>query len=206
MPSTLQALKRHQAALRACRRCPDMIPPVVVGRPVLSPIISIGQAPGEREGAAGKPFAWTAGKTLFKWFERLGVDETRYRERVYMAAVCRCFPGKNPRGGDRVPDRREIDNCRPWLEREFHLLRPQLVIPIGKLAINEILHAPRLADVVGRVFETSLFGVDTTVIPLPHPSGASTWHRTEPGRTLLHEALEHIGRHPAWQATFAEED
>ena len=203
MKPTVQALKRHQAALRACRRCPDMIPPVVVGEAVLSPVISIGQAPGEKEGPAGRPFAWTAGKTLFKWFQSIGVDEQRYRSHVYMAAVCRCFPGKTPRGGDRVPSREEIDNCRYWLEREFHLLQPRLVIPIGKLAIGEIMHVQRLAEVIGRAFEATLFGVDTTVIPLPHPSGASTWHRTEPGKTLLEEALALIAAHPAWQELFA---
>jgi len=179
-----------------------MIPPVVVGRAVFSPVISIGQAPGEKEGPAGKPFAWTAGKTLFKWFESLGVDEESYRSRVYMAAVCRCFPGKNPRGGDRVPSREEIANCRSWLEREFHLLQPKLVIPIGKLAINEIMPMKRLVEVVGHSFERELFGVATTVIPLPHPSGASTWHRTEPGKTLLDQALALIAAHPAWKAVF----
>ncbi len=202
MKPSLQALKRHQAALRNCRRCPDMIPPVVVGEAVLSPILSIGQAPGEKEGPAGKPFAWTAGKTLFKWFASIGVDEESYRSRVYMAAVCRCFPGKNPKGGDRVPSREEIQRCRHWLEREFQLLRPKLVIPIGKLAIAETMHVGRLAEVVGRSFEKELFGVPATVIPLPHPSGASTWHRTEPGKTLLARALEEIARHPAWRATF----
>ncbi len=199
----MQALKRHQAALRACRRCPEMIPPVVVGTPVLSPVISIGQAPGEREGPAGKPFAWTAGKTLFKWFAELGVDEARYRERIYMAAVCRCFPGKNPRGGDRLPSREEIANCRPWLEKEFRLLRPRLAIPIGKLAIGEFMRVGRLTEVIGRAFEIEAFGVPVTLIPLPHPSGASTWHRTEPGRTLLRQALTLIGEHPAWREAFA---
>ena len=202
MKPTMQALKRHQAALRACRKCPDMIPPVVVGEAVFSPVISIGQAPGEKEGPAGRPFAWTAGKTLFKWFGSIGVDEAPYRSHVYMAAVCRCFPGKNPKGGDRVPSREEIDNCRYWLEREFHLLQPRLVIPIGKLAIGEIMHVKRLTEVIGRSFQRELFGVQTTVIPLPHPSGASTWHRTEPGKTLLAQALALIAGHPAWRELF----
>jgi len=48
-------------------------------------------------GPAGKPFAWTAGKTMFGWFSQLGqacMDEEAFRQRVYMAAVCRCFPGQ----------------------------------------------------------------------------------------------------------------
>ena len=98
-PVRLAALSAHVTQLLACRACPKMIGPVVSGQPVLSPVMLIGQAPGAHEGPAGKPFAWTAGKTMFRWFGELGVDEAAFRERVYMAAVCRCFPGK----GDRLP-------------------------------------------------------------------------------------------------------
>ncbi|BAO43021.1 uracil-DNA glycosylase family protein [Thiolapillus brandeum] len=202
MKDSMQAIVELQSLLRECRCCKDMIPPVVVGRPVVSPVISIGQAPGDREGLAGKPFAWTAGKTLFKWFATLGVDEESYRSRVYMAAVCRCFPGKNPKGGDRVPNQQEIAACSAWLEQEFSLLQPRLVIPVGKLAIARIMPVGKLTDVVGRQFEKQLWGVPVSVIPLPHPSGVSTWHRTEPGQSLLMQALDLIGRHSAWQATF----
>ena len=79
-----------------------MIGPVVSGAPVLSPVMLIGQAPGAHEGPAGRPFAWTAGKTLFRWFGEVGISEAEFRERVYMAAVCRCFPGKGAKGGGRV--------------------------------------------------------------------------------------------------------
>ena len=61
----LQAIQQHQQQLRQCRTCPDMIGPVVTGQAVLSPVMLIGQAPGDKEGPAGRPFAWTAGKTLF---------------------------------------------------------------------------------------------------------------------------------------------
>ncbi|MBE7453673.1 MAG: uracil-DNA glycosylase family protein [Kofleriaceae bacterium] len=176
-----------------------MIGPVVTGRPVWSEVLLIGQAPGTHEGPAGKPFAWTAGKTLFRWFAAHGLDEEAFRDRVYMAAVCRCFPGKDPKGGDRVPAPDEIERCRTYLAAEVALLRPRLVLPVGKLAIAQVLPAAPLADVVGRVHATTFHGVATDVIPLPHPSGASTWHRTEPGKTLLAQALELIGRHPAWR-------
>ncbi|WP_456406135.1 uracil-DNA glycosylase family protein [Thiolapillus sp.] len=202
MNNSVQAVIELQSLLRECRCCPDMIPPVVLGEPVPSPVFSIGQAPGDKEGPAGRPFAWTAGKTLFQWFERIGVDEQRYRENVYMAAVCRCFPGKNPKGGDRVPTRKEISACSGWMEEEFSLLQPRLVIPIGKLAIGELLPVGKLTEVIGQQFELELWGVTTSVIPLPHPSGASTWHRTEPGKTLLDKALTLIATHPAWRTLF----
>jgi uracil-DNA glycosylase len=151
-----------------------MIRPVVSGKPVLSPILLIGQAPGDKEGALGRPFAWTAGKTMFKWFAQIGLDEATFRERVYMAAVCRCFPGKNPKGGDRVPNAQEIEQCGTWLQAEVALLHPQLIIPVGKLAIQQMLPVDKLSEVIGGLHRLNFHGHDTDVIPLPHPSGAST--------------------------------
>lgn len=176
-----------------------MIPPVVTGLPVASRVILVGQAPGDREGPAGKPFAWTAGKTLFKWFASVGLDEQQFRSRVYMSAVCRCFPGKNPKGGDRVPSGIEIANCSKWLEREINLLRPRLIIPVGKLAIARFLDVRRLTDVIGQTHRLDLHSRPVDLVPLPHPSGASTWHRTEPGVSLLQQALKKINSHAAWQ-------
>ena len=189
----------HQARLRACRTCPEMRGPAIVGQPVLSPVMLVGQAPGEREGELGRPFAWTAGKTLFEWLQRIGLDEPAVRSRVYMAAVCRCFPGKRPRGGDRVPADSEVRACRAWLETELRLLRPRLLIPVGKLAISQFLEVRRLDQVVGRLVPVRVADRLLDLAPLPHPSGASTWHRTEPGRTLLRRALEAVAGHPAWR-------
>lgn len=202
MNGTQARLYAHQAALGQCARCPDMIGPVILGQPVAARILQIGQAPGPYEGQLGRPFAWTAGKTLFKWYASIGVDEASFRQRVYMAAVCRCFPGKNPSGGDRVPNREEIARCGKWLREEMTLLKPALIIPVGKLAIAQMLSAPRLDDVVGQVHRVTYFGQATDAIPLPHPSGLSTWFKGEPGKTLLAEALRLIQAHPAWRTTF----
>lgn len=163
-------------------------------------MISVGQAPGTREPVAGKPFAWTAGKTLFRWFETFcGVDEDEYRRTVYMAAVCRCFPGKTKAGGDRVPDPDEIAECSRWLKREFDLLGPALIIPIGKLAISQFLPVLPLTETIGHQFSIKYYGHAIDVIPLPHPSGASPWHRIEPGKSLLEQAMKQIANHPAWR-------
>lgn len=195
----LEQIKRHQSRLKRCKRCPDMHGPVVVGNPVMSPVILIGQAPGNKEIEVHKPFAWTAGKTLFKWFTQIGLEEQQFRELVYMAAVCRCFPGKNPKGGDRVPSPVEIKNCQTWLEAELQLLKPHLIIPVGKLAIAQLMKVEKLDMIVGKKHRLELLGKKTDIIPLPHPSGASVWHRVEPGKTLLQKALQCIRRHPAWQ-------
>lgn len=196
--SRQSTLNRHVAELLACRQCPQMHRPAVSGGAVLSRVLLIGQAPGDKEPVLGRPFAWTAGRTLFKWFlNACGMDEATFRSSIYMAAVCRCFPGKNPTGGDRVPSPDEIARCSTWLEREFEILRPALVIPVGKLAIQRVLAVDRMNEVIGRQFRAAWRGQLMDVIPLPHPSGASPWHRIEPGKTLLAQALQLIRHHPA---------
>jgi len=195
----VKLIKAHQQALSECRLCPQMIPPVVMGQPVASEILLVGQAPGDKEGGLGRPFAWTAGKTMFKWFESIGVAEDDFRRQVYMSAVCRCFPGKNPKGGDRVPDKTEIATCSQWLNKEIELLQPKLIIPVGKLAIAQYLTVNKLVDVIGKKFELTMNGVDVEMIPLPHPSGASTWHRMSPGKELLAQALDLLAQHDSWK-------
>lgn len=203
----LELLREVHADLDACKACPKMIGPVVHGPPVLGSVMLVGQAPGPREGSFGRPFAWTAGRTLFRWFEEtLNVDEDTFRERVYMAAVARCFPGKAKGGGDRKPDVIEIGQCRSFLEREVAILRPDVVLAVGGLAITEVLGdvavGVKLTELVGNVIRSTWHGHETDVIPLPHPSGASPWHKMEPGKTLLERALLEVDRHPAVRATF----
>ena len=192
-------IEAHQQALSACRLCPQMVPPVILGQAVASEILLVGQAPGDKEGDLGQPFAWTAGKTMFKWFASIGVAEQAFRQQVYISAVCRCFPGKNPKGGDRVPDKTEIEKCSRWINEEIKLLQPKLIIPVGKLAISQYLTVNKLVDVIGNKFELKVNGVDVEMIPLPHPSGASTWHRMSPGKELLAQALALLAQHESWK-------
>ncbi len=201
--SALRRLHREIAAFR-----PRGFGPPVHGPPVASSIFLLGQAPGPHEGRLGRPFAWTAGKTLFRWLERAtGADEERVRARVYIAAVVRCFPGKTKGGGDRVPTADECALWRRFVAREVEILRPRLVLPVGRLAIQEVLgHTEPIAAVVGRALRTHFHGVDVDVIPLPHPSGASTWFKMEPGRTLLERALDLVALHPEVTRTFERED
>ncbi len=122
-----------------------------------------------------------------------GIDEEAFRRRVYMSAVCRCFPGETPTGGDRVPDRAEIAECGAWLAAEFAILRPELVIPVGRLAIVQLIPPAPLTEIIGRTFRGVYAGHACDVIPLPHPSGASPWPRIEPGKGL---DAPRAGTHP----------
>jgi uracil-DNA glycosylase len=193
-------LQRHVADLLACTRCANMRRPAVSGGAVSSQVLLVGQAPGVKEPMLGRPFAWTAGRTMFGWFEKFcGVNEAQFRASIYMAAVCRCFPGKTKAGGDRVPDAAEIENCSRWLEAEMRILKPALVIPVGRLAILQFAQFDKMTDVIGKKSRATFRGHRFDMIALPHPSGASPWHRVEPGKTLLERAMRLVERHPAFR-------
>ncbi len=194
-PALARTLDAHCAALGACRQCGHGDPGVV---PILSParaprVMLIGQAPGQVETGAGerRAFAGRAGKTMFRWLDRIGVDEATFRTRVYIAAVTRCYPGPHPSGrGDRVPSRPEQERCGAWLAAELRIIGPRILIPVGKLAIEKFLPPAPLEQLIGKVHEVEHAGGHSRVIPLPHPSGASSWVNAPRHRTLLERALD----------------
>ena len=182
-------------------------------------MVLVGQAPGPREPLRGRPFAFTAGTRLFSWFARLGVSEDEFRRRVYIAAVLRCFPGRAPAGGDRVPAPAEIANCAPYLERELALIRPATVIAVGQLAIARFLEPAPLSERIGRTFvvhrgeagqrvqadrhDDGLGQLTFEVVPLPHPSGRSTWLVNPENQARLDQALVALAAARGWRETFS---
>ena len=182
----------HLDTLYACRACPNVIGQPITGAVPGAKVLLIGQAPGPREVEARRPFAYTAGRRLFTWFEEfLGMSEEEFRARVYVGAVIRCFPGRDPKsGGDRVPDETEIANCAVHLDREIRLLRPELVIAVGTLAAKQLVGIAELKHAVGRVHRASRAGHEFDVIVLPHPSGRSTWTNKKENVALLQKSLK----------------
>jgi uracil-DNA glycosylase len=153
----------------------------------------VGQAPGKTEAGGGKPFAGRAGATLFRWLGTVGIDEAQARDWLYISAITRCYPGPHPSGrGDRVPSPSERAKCGDWLDAELRIIRPPLVIPVGRLAIDRFLGARPLDELVGREHEVEHAGGASVVVPLPHPSGASSWIHAQEHRLLLDRALELI--------------
>ena len=128
-----------------------------------------GQAPGIVEGEERRPWRGRAGKTLRRWLE---LEEDEFYETFYCASVTRCYPGKAPSGrGDRTPSPREQELCAFWRDWELELFRPRLIIPVGGLAARRLLGLKSVTEGVGRRYEHD----GATAIPLPHPSGASSW-------------------------------
>lgn len=197
MVNEVQNFRDFRNRLAACTLCTKMQGPVIIGSlEKKTKIISVGQAPGIHEKEKMMPFSYTAGNTLFKWLRQAGIEEAEFRKNVNMSAVCRCFPGKE-KSGDRKPDREEIQNCSKYLEFEFRYHRPNLVIPIGKLAIESILENSKftLKDVIGRKFDGEKFGIQFEWIALPHPSGLNAWNHSQEGKKLLEKSIQLISEH-----------
>jgi uracil-DNA glycosylase family 4 len=178
------------ARILACRLCQDAgyIPlarPVVSGRSG-DRMMLIGQAPGQVELGVRRPFAGRAGRELFRWLAGIGIGEEEFRARVYMTAITKCFPGKAKSGsGDRRPSGKEIALCAPYLETQLRLIGPEVILPVGGLAIERYFRQEPLSELIGRRFEVG----GARVIPLPHPSGASRWLNVPEHRELLSRAL-----------------
>jgi uracil-DNA glycosylase len=177
--------------VRGCRLCGDAVtpPPILWARPGQRALL-VGQAPGLVEVDLGLPFQGRAGATLRRWLEPVGAGTREgFLERFAVAAVLKCYPGRAPSGrGDRVPTREELDRCRPWTRATMRLLDPRLIVPVGRLALAEWLPPRPLNELVGRRFEVD----GRAVVPLPHPSGASSWANAPQHRALIARAVQLI--------------
>ena len=112
--------------------------------------------------------------------------------------MAQVLPGPAARAGAATgcPTRAELEHCRPWTDAALRLLDPPLVVPVGRLAIAEWL----ASGAAGRARRAALQVDGRTVVPLPHPSGASAWANAPANRDLIAVAVGHIAaliRHPA---------
>lgn len=189
-------LTELHARMRACERC------VAAGYLARNTSVAgyrghignrfllVGQAPGRLSVDRGEPFAGPGGRVLDAWLTRAGFPPGALRSEVYLSALTKCDPGKNPRGtGDRKPSPAELAFCRPFLLAELELVRPQAVLLVGGMAIEAFLGPARLDEVIGRSFTRS--GV--YLLPLPHPSGVSRWLNAPAHQALLGDALALLG-------------
>ena len=179
--------------IRTCRRCeadgfPISPPPMVWGQ-VPARFMLIGQAPGLSDLRGARMYLGPAARKLFGWMAEAGFAESDIGTTVYMTALTKCFPGRLPgKSTDRAPSPKERANCRPWLDAQWKLVQPRVVLLFGKLAIDTFLPKMTLEMAVGNTFDAD--GV--TYIPLPHSSGASTWLNDPGHRALLVEAIERV--------------
>lgn len=190
-------LHRLQARIRACTRCVvaghlERAAPVVdLNGDIGDRVMIVGQAPGVVELTTRLPFSGRAGAELRRWLARAGIAED---DLPYRTSVTKCFPGKAMSGGgDRRPSPAEIALCEGWLDAELALIRPEVILLVGTLAIERLWGKASLGEVVGRSRPAPELA-DALLIPLPHPSGASRWLNDAANRERLECALRLLGR------------
>lgn len=149
------------AGIRDCRACElcKQRRQVVPGVGDHSPDwLFIGEGPGAEEDARGEPFVGQAGRLLDAMLDALGMTRGN---KVYIANAVKCRPPNN-----RTPEAAEMAACRPWLERQIALLKPKVIVLLGKAAAHTILgNDGALAGMRGKRFEYAGIPVAVTYHP-----------------------------------------
>src|SRR5215216_326496 len=163
-------------------------------------LMIVGQAPGPSAGERPLPYTGATGRTLQRWLERAGFPPEALHRDFYLTSLTKCFPGpaKGPGAkGDRPPSAREIALCAQHLDREISLVRPAIVVSLGRLATERLDPTARrlpLTDLVGSLRAAERAGHTFRLLPLPHPSGVSRWLNDPVHMARLDEALAVLRR------------
>jgi len=143
-------------------------------------VMLIGEAPGFYEDKEGIPFVGAAGKFLNKLLESVSLK----RKDIYIANILKCRPPKNR---DPLPE--EIEACSPFLDRQIDIIKPKIIICLGRFASKYILDkfgfsdADSISKIHGKIFVSNTpFGI-LKIIPMYHP--ASALYRNELKEVLL---------------------
>lgn len=145
----------------------------------------IGEGPGAEEDARGEPFVGQAGKLLDAMLAALDINRNKA---VYIANAVKCRPP-----GNRTPENAEIAACKPYLERQIALLKPKIIVLLGKVAVHTLLHDDKaLGTLRGRRFEYAGIPVAVTYHPAyllrNLPEKAKAWEDLLFARRLLRES------------------
>jgi DNA polymerase len=183
--STWDELRAMVAACRACGLCTQRKQAVFGVGHESAPWLFVGEGPGADEDEQGEPFVGQAGKLLDSMLQAIGCERGRD---AYIANVVKCRPP-----GNRTPSPEEAKACAPFLDRQVELIRPRLIVALGKTAATRLLGTEAsLASLRGRVHRYR----DTPVIVTYHPAyllrslpeKAKAWEDLVLARRTLREA------------------
>jgi uracil-DNA glycosylase family protein len=163
-------LDNLRAAAKKCKACPlwKKGTQTVFGEgPCDSRIIFIGEQPGDKEDIAGRPFIGPAGNLLDRALAEVGID----RSAIYVTNAVKHF--KWEQGGKRrihkKPNSREIAACRPWLEAELNIIRPEYIVCLGVTAAQTILgRGVKIGEERGRLTSSPPYAA--SILITVHPS------------------------------------
>ncbi|MDP3539686.1 MAG: uracil-DNA glycosylase [Azonexus sp.] len=176
-------------AVSACRACPlcQQRKQAVLGVGDLNPDwLFIGEGPGADEDAQGEPFVGQAGKLLDNMLAALDISRGN---KVYIGNAVKCRPP-----GNRTPEAMELTTCRPYLERQIALLKPKIIVLLGKVAVHSLLLDDKsLASLRGKRFEYGGIPVVVTYHPAyllrNLPDKAKAWEDLLFARRVLNEVV-----------------
>jgi uracil-DNA glycosylase family 4 len=163
-------------------------------------LMIVGQAPGPSAGERPLPYTGATGRTLQRWLERVGFPPEALHRDFYLTSLTKCFPGPatgSGAKGDRPPSAREIALCARHLDREIAVVRPEIIVSLGRLAAERLDPTARrlpLTDLVGSLRPAERAGHAFRLLPLPHPSGVSRWLNDPAHSARLDEALVVLSR------------
>jgi len=150
-------------------------------------ILFVGQAPAKPASKHEIP-----GTYLHAWLHSIGMSDEDIATHCHFYALTDTFPG-NTSHGHLPPTREQMDAYRPELQSTIRSLKPGIVVPVGKMAIEEMFDQQpiKLTDVIGSKCMIDPFaslGRKITCVPLSHPSGRSVWNAAH--KPLVNEALQ----------------
>lgn len=161
-----ESLSDLKDLVAACRRCPLYKTKTMDvpgnGNPKAK-IMFIGEAPGKQEDLTGEPFIGAAGKFLNEMLSSIGLK----REDVFIGNVVKHRPP-----GNRDPEPSEIQACWPYLARQIEIIRPKLIVFLGRHSLNRFFPAAKITDVHGQAFRRQWQGRDQAFLALYHPAAA----------------------------------
>ncbi|NTW26879.1 MAG: uracil-DNA glycosylase [Candidatus Moranbacteria bacterium] len=144
-------------------------------------IMFIGEAPGKKEDELGIPFVGSTGRILDKMFESIRIK----REEVYLTNICKCRP---PENRDPLPE--EIQECWPWLEKQIAIIKPKIIVTLGKYALNSFLPKAKISEVHGKIITINIPKLgEVKLFPIHHPAAARINRKT---RALFEEDFAKI--------------
>ena len=157
--------------IRACTLCPlhqTRRNPVPGEGPLDARLMLVGEAPGRREDEQGRPFVGMAGRLLNTLLAGVGLG----REQVYITNVVKCRPP-----GNRDPRPEEIRACLPYLQAQIRIVRPQVLVTLGRISGETLFRAAGLgwrgiSRERGRPRKATLYGVPLTLLATYHPAAA----------------------------------
>ena len=166
-----EKMRKLEERIRVCRKCPlgELRTNAVPGAgSYYAEIMFVGEAPGYWEDQKGLPFGGRAGKLLDELLAEIGLR----REDVYITNIVKCRPPDN-----RDPTEEEIRACSPYLDMQIDIIRPKVIVPLGRHSMNYIMRkfgfTPEpISKIHGKVFEASTLFGKIIIIPMYHPAAA----------------------------------